>query len=505
MNDTPPPKDHLTSRSPPLSRQIFVNRNLRMDTVKAIGFDMDYTIARYKKVNIETLAHRLTVEKLVQRGYPEALHDLTYDPTFVIRGLTVDKKLGNVLKLDRHGHVGQAYHGRRPLSKLERRQAYRNEKLRFDSARFSLVDTYFELPEICLFADLIDLRENDPSNEAVLGDPWQLFDDIRSCIDEVHRDDSLKAIIKSDLPHYIEDDPQLAQALHKLRSAGKKLFLLTNSFGAYSAKVMSYILDDVLPEYPSWQNYFDLVIVGSGKPGFFTQQEEPITQLDNDFRPILRGVKKIEKGCLYQGGNAKALEKLLRCTGEEILYVGDHIYGDILRSKRNAFWRTALVVEELEEELALSIQTKDALEQLYHLEARRRELDDLCNYHRQELSLYQKQIKGQKTVSARTQQEGTELKRKRTEAKQELKRVLKSLETLTASIDDKFNPFWGMVFKLDQENTKFGEQVARHACLYTSRVSNFLYYSNFQYFRSPRDLLPHEEGYRRTSSSPHKT
>jgi 5'-nucleotidase len=28
--------------------------------------------------------------------------------------------------------------------------------------------------------------------------------------------------------------------------------------------------------------------------------------------------------------------------------------------------------------------------------------------------------------------------------------------------------------------------------LYTSRVSNLLYYSPLQYFRSPRDLMPHE-------------
>ena len=32
----------------------------------------------------------------------------------------------------------------------------------------------------------------------------------------------------------------------------------------------------------------------------------------------------------------------------------------------------------------------------------------------------------------------------------------------------------------------------QYACLYTSRVSNFLHYSPMQYFRSPRDLMPHE-------------
>jgi hypothetical protein len=49
-----------------------------------------------------------------------------------------------------------------------------------------------------------------------------------------------------------------------------------------------------------------------------------------------------------------------------------------------------------------------------------------------------------------------------------------------------------MVFKEGQENSRFGEQVKDYACLYTSRVSNFIGYSAYQYFRSPRDLMSHE-------------
>src|SRR5262249_7478827 len=83
-----------TPHLPPPELRIFVNRNLRMDTVSAIGFDMDYTLARYKREQLERLAHRLTVEKLVKRGYPEEVKTLVYDPSFVIRGLMVDKQLG---------------------------------------------------------------------------------------------------------------------------------------------------------------------------------------------------------------------------------------------------------------------------------------------------------------------------------------------------------------------------------------------------------------------------
>ena len=37
----------------------------------------------------------------------------------------------------------------------------------------------------------------------------------------------------------------------------------------------------------------------------------------------------------------------------QVLYVGDHIYGDILRSKKTLGWRTMLVVPELATELGI--------------------------------------------------------------------------------------------------------------------------------------------------------
>ena len=453
---------------------------------------MDYTVARYQKINLENLAHTLTIEKLIRRGYPQEILELKYDPKFVIRGLTVDKQLGNILKLDRHGHVGRAYHGRTLLSKTERKRHYRGVRLRYEQPRFALVDTYFELPEICLFANLIEFQENQKAH-LLKADPWQIFDDIRECIDEVHRDNSLKTIIKNNLSFYIQTDEDLPRTLHKFRSAGKKLFLLTNSFGEYTNEVMTYLLDEKLSDYPSWKNYFDVISVGACKPAFFTEAE-PIARLNSAFEPILRGVKRFKKGEMYQGGNSRDFEKLLRCSGEEILYIGDHIFGDILRSKRSAAWRTALIVEELESELQKSLERHQDIENLHYLEAQRRRLDDASNFHRQELNLYQKAMKSNPALSkARL----NELKQIRSQTNSQLKTVIKKLELLASSIDCTFNPYWGMVFKQEQENSKFGEQVTRHACLYTSRVSNFLEYSNYQYFRSPRDLLPHETGQRR--------
>lgn len=42
---------------------------------------------------------------------------------------------------------------------------------------------------------------------------------------------------------------------------------------------------------------------------------------------------------------------LLGAKGKDILYIGDHIFGDILKSKKRQGWRTFLVIPELAQEL----------------------------------------------------------------------------------------------------------------------------------------------------------
>src|SRR6476469_6260312 len=76
--------------------RVFCNRNLRMDTIEMIGFDMDYTLALYHQDKLEQLSISLTLTKLIEKhGYPEEIRNLYYDPRWAIRGVMVDKKHGN--------------------------------------------------------------------------------------------------------------------------------------------------------------------------------------------------------------------------------------------------------------------------------------------------------------------------------------------------------------------------------------------------------------------------
>ena len=74
----------------------------------------------------------------------------------------------------------------------------------------------------------------------------------------------------------------------------------------------------------------------------------------------------------------------------------------------------------------------------------------------------------------------------------EAKAATAELGRLDVEVDRSFNRYWGPIFREGSENSRFAEQVENYACVYTSRVSNFLAYSPLRYFRSPRDHMPHE-------------
>ena len=69
---------------------------------------------------------------------------------------------------------------------------------------------------------------------------------------------------------------------------------------------------------------------------------------------------------VFHGGTARFLEKQLGFRGDQILYFGDHTYGDILRSKKSLGWRTAMVVEELPREAMLEQRPEMEVEPPQH-------------------------------------------------------------------------------------------------------------------------------------------
>ncbi len=477
--------------------RVFCNRNLRMDKIEMIGFDMDYTLALYHQDRLERLSIELTLAKLIEKhGYPEAIRTLHYDPRWAIRGVMVDRQLGNVFKLDRHSYVGRCYHGFRELASDERRAAYRNEKINLSDDRFEWIDTLFGLPEAVMYVTMVDWA----GREQVGIDYNKLFNDIRTAIDEAHRDDTLKSVIKADLPSFIMKDPLLAETLHKFRSSGKKLFLLTNSLYDYTSIVMSYLLDGERKAYPSWRNYFDIVIVGGAKPAFFNELR-PFVQIDPvTGTPAATGqngepIRHLSRDKVYQGGNVVAFEQMTGIRGEQVLYIGDHIYGDILRLRKQHMWRTAMVLQELERDIAVSDRLQAQIHDLELLDRRHRNLESEIDYQTLRLKKIQRLLDDPATtppLHARLEEERRSLRASVESLRARAQLMDAEVESLEARIDHAYNSHWGSCLREGNENSRFGEQVNDYADLYTSRVSNFGPYSPLRYFRAPRRPMPHE-------------
>jgi 5'-nucleotidase len=462
--------------------RIFVNRNLRLSSVRWIGFDMDHTLALYNRHFIEALAFDMAKDTLIQeRGYPERLRQVRYDPDFGIRGLVVDKKHGNILKMDRFHYVAEAYHGRCRLEKEQRKELYTSGALKLSSDRFWSNDTLFGLPEISLYAGVVESMTSSGDDL----DYRAIFDDIRYSVDLVHRNGSLKGVILERMSECFLPDPKLPATLEKLRRDGKRLFLLTNSDHDYTDAVLSHVLADPFLDRPWWE-YFDLIVADSRKPGFF-----------GDDVPWDESEEKSHGVPCFTGGNVQLLEEELGAGGDEILYVGDHIFGDILRSKKTSGWRTVMVVEELEHEIRAAHDSLEDNQRIDGLQMENTEIIEGLEEQRKALeadrqakitrfrSLDPKDLAALDERLAGQAEEERQLDRRLTEN-------LMAIKKAESGIRNRFNPYWGPLCKVDGELSRFGSQMEDFACLYTSRVSNFLNYSTDRYFRSPEEYLPHE-------------
>jgi 5'-nucleotidase len=210
---------------------------------------------------------------------------------------------------------------------------------------------------------------------------------------------------------------------------------------------------------------------------------------------VVGEAQELERGKVYQGGNLFQFEKLTGYSGECILYVGDHIYGDILKSKKSSLWRTCMIVQELEDEITYTDGQRERIEKLSEVELARERLDDAVAHHKGLMNALDRQLErgGEpEEEAARLEEERRRVKGELDTLRRALREATEIADTLEREVEEGFNPFWGLLFKEGHENSRFGEQVERYACLYTSRVSNFLHDSPMQYYRSPRELMPHE-------------
>jgi hypothetical protein len=179
---------------------------------------------------------------------------------------------------------------------------------------------------------------------------------------------------------------------------------------------------------------------------------------------------------VYQGGCASTFTKDLDLDADEILYIGDHIYGDILRLKKDCGWRTAMVIEELENEVNANIKTEPIDLEIDQLMQKKEPLENKLT------ELMTLKIENPQAIK---DNQIEDLQKQIGEIDGQISVLIKKQQSL-------HNDKWGALMRAGNEESYFAHQVDRYACVYMPKLTDLLKFSPRSYFRSPRRPLAHE-------------
>uniref|UniRef100_A0A8C5GY17 Cytosolic purine 5'-nucleotidase-like n=1 Tax=Gouania willdenowi TaxID=441366 RepID=A0A8C5GY17_GOUWI len=454
-----------------INQRVFVNRSVTLENIKCYGFDMDYTLALYKSPDYESMGFELIRDRMVSIGYAHEILRYTYDPSFATRGLVVDTTYGNLLKVDSNGNILVCSHGFHFIKGDHIQTYYPNKFIqRDDTERFYILNTLFNLSETYLYACLVDFftrctRYTNLKKGFQHGDLFMsfrsMFQDVRDAMDFIHNNGILKERTIKYLDKYVIKDPNLPLLLSRIREVAK-VFLATNSDFNYTEVSHTLLFHLIFPRIPSkestpWRTFFDLVVVDTRKPLFFAEGTV-LRQVDTDTGKLRIGTYtgELHHGTVYSGGSSDIICDLLGVKGKNILYVGDHIFGDILKSKKRQGWKTFLVVPELEKELQLWDEKKSLFEELKCLDLFLAEL-------------YKELDSG-------------------SESSREIGTIQTRMKVLTYRMDMSYGQM-GSLLRSGSRQTLFASQLMRYADLYSSTCINLLRYPFNYLFMAPPVLV----------------
>ncbi|MDF1827777.1 MAG: HAD-IG family 5'-nucleotidase [Legionellaceae bacterium] len=456
-----------------MNQHVFVNRILNLKKVKYIGLDMDHTLIRYQTEHFEALVYELVVEALIRtKHYPESLRGLKFSMEGAIRGLVIDSENGNILKLNRYAAIRQSSHGTKPMDFKAQQAFYGSVYIDLNQPNYQVIDTSFSIAFCVLYGQLVDLKDEGEQN---LPSYRVLADDVLRMVDHVHGDGSLKQKIKDNLDYFVIKEPDLVQGIERFIRHGKKVFIATNSEYSYTKVLLDYAMNPFLTDGRTWEDVFEYVITFTHKPRFF-YDDLRFLKIDGQTGAMTNAEGAITPG-IYQGGSAAQFSKDLDLNGDDILYIGDHIYGDILQLKKACNWRTALVVDELGAEIEAQRASASIQEKILEKMGVKRE----------------REAKHLMYSTARLDEKTSEYDEKIKALQVEIEALDKQLSTLLTEEGAFFNPTWGRVFRAGAEESYFAQQVDRYACIYMEKLVDLFECSPLTYFRANRRALPHDD------------
>jgi hypothetical protein len=287
------------------------------------------------------------------------------------------------------------------------------------------------------------------------------------------------------------------------RAAGKRLALITNSDWVYTNTMMHASYSPFLPEGMSWRDLFDVVVVSACKPEFFEPKRRPVYEIVTEDGMLRETFQfRDDSPYAYAGGTAALIERCFGVNGPRVLYVGDHVQADVNIAKRSLSWRTCLILQELEAEMAgLELGQRDS----QHLSRlmRRRDLEQsYVNVLQQKrLSASDRGAEAPPGAGAKPSANAAD-----DDGQDRLTAALDTLRSRLAESDGEIemlqrtegnhvNPYWGYMSRAGfADKSHLMRQIEKYADIYTSRVANLQPYTPFKQFLCQRQSLAHSIG-----------
>ncbi|CAF0751124.1 unnamed protein product [Didymodactylos carnosus] len=419
---------------------VFANNELNLNDIKIYGFDFDYTLARYRPT-LHNLIYDHAKTYLVEKfKYPEDILKLEYLPGLGARGLHLDIARGWLMKIDSYHNIqlGTVYHGMNPVPDKDVIAAHKGTRLSIDaigyfgmsSNMYQFVDI-FSIPEITLLRDVM-----------------------QDAVTQFHKG-ALHNLVGNEVEKYFEPHTRLHQLLERLRAANKQIFMITNSSYWFVERGMNYLVGD------DWRKLFNVIICQARKPTFFAAQKKPFREYkpENNAKSWDR-VTTFKSSNVYVEGNLGTFIDLTTWSGNDVLYIGDHIYGDLADLFLKHGWRTGAILQELKEEIE-TVNSENFQNVIKWLNILQWLIDQL------------QVIPG-------------------AEADILMKRWVEERQELRSKTKDLFNPHFGSIFRTYHNPTYFHRRLARFADIYTSNVCNLYDYPLDYIFFPRRMALAHE-------------
>lgn len=350
----------------------------RLSDYDCIGFDLDHTLIQYKLDNLYPLIYSCFTQVLVkERGYDPSLLEDDFDDLkdFCLRGLVLDAKKGNILKLGKDGFILRATHGTRQMSNEEITDCYGEKHMWTDfssleenpiqhSSIFRVFENYFDLPLVVICArivDVIDEKNGKPEE-------YNFWPDILSSLRQIFNPSSFGAqqgyyfsSVKQNTSKFVKPcSKKIIEWIKSLKEGKQTVFLLTNSFIDYTNLLMNYAVGK------DWSKMFDIIVCMAGKPGFF-KTDEPLPkfhQLEGEKEVCT--VQELKENNIYSRGNHRDftsfLQKQTNQDNPKVLFFGDSIRSDLYPSAVFGGWHVITVLEEMESEGMVTCENECSVE-----------------------------------------------------------------------------------------------------------------------------------------------